>query len=111
MTMEPIDLMKTLSPLLPAWLPLAAATAQPVPRDLDPVVVGRSNPYPLRGGVVDVTVQDGMAYCAVERRPLKTGCQTSERTTTYLRICLEKNVARRWTARGAISEARPAPGF
>lgn len=47
------------------WLPVAATLAQTPPRDLDPVIVGRSNSDQPRGHVSAVAVRDGIAYCAL----------------------------------------------
>lgn len=55
-----------------AWLPLAVTLliapvcAAEGLRDIDPAFLGRSNPLPPRGEIVDVVVQDGIAYCAME---------------------------------------------
>jgi len=49
MNVAPIVLVKALSPLPLAWMSLAAALAKPLARDLDPIVVSRSNRYPPRG--------------------------------------------------------------
>ncbi|MBM3883167.1 MAG: hypothetical protein FJ387_26210 [Verrucomicrobia bacterium] len=47
------------------WLPLAATLAQMPPLDLDPILVGQSNPYPPRGDMFMLAVENGLAVGAL----------------------------------------------
>src|SRR5262245_24685841 len=44
---------------------LAVASDVRASLDLDPAVIGSSNPYPPRGRLTAVAVQNGLAYCAL----------------------------------------------
>lgn len=57
--------MKTLFRSVLVWLPLAAALAQTPPRDLDPFIVAQSNPYPPRGYMGMLAVDNGLAVGAL----------------------------------------------
>ena len=64
--------MKTRFRLFLVWLPLAAFLGQMPPawpgerpRDLEPALLGRSLPFPPRGEVTGVVVDDGLAVCTL----------------------------------------------